>query len=887
MRCSSLLVPVALLGMLALPALAKEGADADRPTRGLRYPSLSPDGKHVAFSYRGDIWIADANCKTCARRLTIHEAQDTVPRISPDGQSIAFTSRRNGGYDLFVIPLFGGEPKRISSHSGVEITCDWSPDGTRLLFASNRDARHRHLDLYEVPVAGGTPRRITHTGGRDASYSADGKWIVYSHGTNTIYQDNYRGSGNFDLYVVPAAGGMPRRLTKTDGNERYPEFSPDGKHVWFVAEEGGVANFYQLPLDGVDPTQAEAKRTQVTKYKGLDVHRPSLGYDHKRVIFERGGEVFVADLTAPKETPDQIPLRVTGDRRHSGVASRTLTKGAQHVHVGPDGDQLAVSVFGDIWIMPTRGGEATRLTSGPSQDGWPRFRPDGGAIAYQSDRRGNSDLYLLDLKTKKIRRLTSHKANDFFHNWSPDGRYLVFTSERSGNRDIWRLEVATGELNQLTKHPEADDDPAYAPDGKLIAFDSGREGGLVNHHIFVMNADGSAVRRVTSGTGLYQVPSFSPDGSLLCYESANPGTGRPGGLYVVATKGGPRMSISANGTGANWSPRGDYIYFAVGDDGAQEIYRVPAPKEVEGREKVPFTGRINVDLRRELADLFDEAWKLLKDGFYDKTMHGVDWGAMRKKYRDMAIDAEDKSEFQNVVSQMLAELNASHLGISGGRKRSNTVDATVVPTGYLGLEFDAKPGPPRGSGRARGHAQRPRPEGPPSRGRRSRLGAPEETDAGDGPGRPAQRHARQGDRAVLPADHRRRRGGADGDLHPADHRRRGPGPHLQELDREEHEARRHQVPWQEGTTVVGVSPLEPDGCAQPPAVPRHHCEAGATGRHPGAGARRAGQWRWQHPPATHACTDGASVRQTHVPAISDQGHRTDPVLGPSRRPAHR
>ena len=85
-------------------------------------------------------------------------------------------------------------------------------------------------------------------------------------------------------------------------------------------------------------------------------------------------------------------------------------------------------------------------------------------------------------------------------------------------------------------------------------------------------------------------------------------------------------------------------------------------------------------------------------------MHGIKWDAMKAKYRPMAVDAEDRSEFQNVVSQMLAELNASHLGIYGGRATSNAVPKRGVPTGYLGLEFSQEPGP--GGGRVVSHVMK-------------------------------------------------------------------------------------------------------------------------------------------------------------------------------------
>ena len=100
---------------------------------------------------------------------------------------------------------------------------------------------------------------------------------------------------------------------------------------------------------------------------------------------------------------------------------------------------------------------------------------------------------------------------------------------------------------------------------------------------------------------------------------------------------------------------------------------------------------MEVDLKAELGHLFDQAWAALKDGFYDAKMHGVDWNEMKKKYRAMAIDAEIKPEFQNVIRQMLAELGASHLGIGGGMRNGASVTPAVDQNGYLGVNFANDP----------------------------------------------------------------------------------------------------------------------------------------------------------------------------------------------------
>lgn len=663
----------ALLLLVAAPAQA-----AEKYTRGLRYPSLTPDGKQVVFGYRGDIWVANTDGKSPARRLTIHEAQETLPRVSPDGKTVIFASARMGGYDLYTMPIIGGEATRVTFNGAGEIPCDWSPDGKKILFASNRDPSLFRWDLYEKPIAGGAVRRITRDGGRDGCYSADGKHVVYARGFNTIYQDDYEGSANYDIHIIPTAGGIPKRLTKTEGNERYPVFSKDGKEIWFVAEEKRVANFYAMPIDGL--MKKGAKRRKVTNFTGNDVHRPDLSYDGKTAVYERWGQLFTTDLTAAETKAKIIPLLVKGDRRHSGISRRTLTSGAEQVDVSEDGTKMVFAMHGDIWMTSSTGGNARRLTSDKIKDEWPRLSPDGTKIAFQREVNGNSDIWQLDLKTGAKRPVTKHKAGDFFHSWSPDGRKLVFCSERSGNRDIWTIDVESGDTKRLTKHKAGDDDPCWSPDGRFIAFDSARDG---NQAVYVMDADGSNIRRVTNGTGFLQVPNWSPDGSMIVYEEFNQANGRSGGLFVTRASGGETMRISNDGSTACWSPAGDYIYFSVGERGNQQIYRVPAPTSVENRERIAFTGTVEVDEREALADLFDEAWTALGRGFYDAKMHGVDWKKMRTKYRSMAIDAENKDEFNNVVRQMLAELNASHLGIFGGARTSNTVQAKRVESGFL------------------------------------------------------------------------------------------------------------------------------------------------------------------------------------------------------------
>src|SRR6266567_8685781 len=128
---------------------------AQEPIRFARLPDISPDGKQVAFSYLGDVWIVET-IGGIARPVTLHEAHDTAPVFSPDGRSIAFSSNRHGSYDVFVVSAQGGKPKRLTFDSAADLVCGWSPDGKNILFASTRSTDFPPgYELYTVPAEGG------------------------------------------------------------------------------------------------------------------------------------------------------------------------------------------------------------------------------------------------------------------------------------------------------------------------------------------------------------------------------------------------------------------------------------------------------------------------------------------------------------------------------------------------------------------------------------------------------------------------------------------------------------------------------------------------------------------------------------------------------------
>ena len=142
------------LKLCLVALLATAGAIAQNEAQWLRYPSISPDGNTIVFTYRGDLYKV-ATAGGTATPLTLHEAHDYMPVWSPDGRQIAFASDRYGNFDVFIIPAEGGEAKRLTYHSASEAPYTFSPDGKSVLFGAARldVAANRQFPTGSMPVS--------------------------------------------------------------------------------------------------------------------------------------------------------------------------------------------------------------------------------------------------------------------------------------------------------------------------------------------------------------------------------------------------------------------------------------------------------------------------------------------------------------------------------------------------------------------------------------------------------------------------------------------------------------------------------------------------------------------------------------------------------------
>jgi len=200
----------------------------------------------------------------------------------------------------------------------------------------------------------------------------------------------------------------------------------------------------------------------------------------------------------------------------------------------------------DIYIMDIKGKNIQNLTNHPATDFSPTFSPNGRWMAYVS----NSDIYLMNLGTKERHWLTEGRAPD----WSPDSESIVFTSNRSGESNIYKMDINGEAVQQLTNKGR-NGGPSWSPDGQWIAFSSNRDGDIFSW-VYVMTADGRRQRRLAQGYD----PSWSPDGKQIAYTLGIAGSG----IYVMNAEGKNSQRLTPQKTWSEsptWSPDGQWIAY--------------------------------------------------------------------------------------------------------------------------------------------------------------------------------------------------------------------------------------------------------------------------------------------------------------------------------------
>ena len=427
-------------GLLAGCAVAWNAIAADE-AQWLRYPAISPDGKQIAFSHRGDLYVVPASGGT-AQPLTVHEAHDYMPVWSRDGKTLAFASDRHGNFDVFTVPATGGEPTRLTFNSADDFPSDFSADGQFVLFtAQRRDSRENIQfptgtlpELYRAPVAGGPAQMVFTTPAQDARYDAAGTRIVYHDrkGYENEWRKHHRSPIARDVWMHDTASGAHTKLTTFDGEDRNPVWAGSGGDVFYLSERSGSFNVWKLSLANPGATE------QVTRFDRHPVRFLTIANDGT-LCFGFNGEIYTKSSAAD---PVKVAVTIGTGPKRNDAAYVTQSGDATEMALSPNGKEMAVVVRGGIFVTSIDHKITRRITDTPQQERSVSFSPDGRKLLYAGERDGSWNLYETTLARTnepyfysatvlKEETLLKNGAENFQPAYSPDGSLVAFLENRT------------------------------------------------------------------------------------------------------------------------------------------------------------------------------------------------------------------------------------------------------------------------------------------------------------------------------------------------------------------------------------------------------------------------------------------------------------------------
>jgi tricorn protease len=509
-----LLTAIALLSVAVLPIASQA------QTRLLRYPSYS-HGK-VAFSYLGDIWVANED-GTGVQRITDNRAREINPRFSPDGKWIAFSSNREGNYDVYVVSAQGGKPRQLTFHSADDTVVGWTPDGKKIIFTSSRGVGvfPGVLTLFEISAEGGMEQTIPTDWGSWASYSPDGSKLAFSRHPGVWSRQHYRGSYAVDLWLmnVNATTNKFTKLSDDDykGNYLWPMYAPNGE-IYFVADRmanekglqfGGpevmksVNNIWKISDKGGAPTQ-------VTHHTSGNLYFPSMSADGKTIVYEEDFKLWKLDVASGKST--EIRIDIKSDTKENDSELRTITNEAQGFSLSPSGRRAAIVTHGEIFTVATDRGEIQRVSETPWREQNPQWSPDGKWIAFISDRTGREEIWLADELGNNLKKISDADCDKSSLLWAPDSKSLLWTGS---DHTLRRVDVDSGKTETLVSSETGPiGTPQFSPDGKWVSYS--KQDTLLRAHIYVKPLDGGAEHMIGSQEFLVaNGAKWTPDGKRL------------------------------------------------------------------------------------------------------------------------------------------------------------------------------------------------------------------------------------------------------------------------------------------------------------------------------------------------------------------------------------
>ncbi len=466
----------------------------------LRNSTISPNGTEIAFTYKGNIYTVAVG-GGLAKQITSHTSHDTQPIWSPDGSKLAFASNRDGGFDVFLVSKDGGVAKRLTSHSANEYP-EAFIDNDRLLFSSSiqPDIRNQQFpsamfsQIYEVDMEGNRPLMFSPL--YMESISVRGDKIIYTDkkGYEDTWRKHHTSSVTRDVWLYDVSAKTHTKLTTYNGENRNGVWSSDGDSFFYLSEENGSFNIYKSDIDGKN-------KMQLTNFKDNPVRFLSID-NNNNLSFSFNGELYHMKEGG---SPKKIEIEIISDNFERELRQQTITSGARSISVSPNGKEIAFVARGDVFVTSVDYSTTKQITNTPEQERDVDFSPDGRTLIYSSERDNTWNIYKTELVRKedknfayarelKETQLTDSDTPSFQPQFSPDGKEIAYLEDRSEIRVLnlktkkWRT-IMDSKFNY--SYSDGDQWFQWSPDSKWILSDYIDIGGWNNKDVALVKVDGS------------------------------------------------------------------------------------------------------------------------------------------------------------------------------------------------------------------------------------------------------------------------------------------------------------------------------------------------------------------------------------------------------------
>ena len=501
-RTTLVLLVVALLA----PCLAQA-----QQSHLMRYADVS--SSQIVFTFEDDLWLVPISGGE-ARRITNHPGIERYAKFSPDGQTLAFTAEYDGGRDVYVMSVHGSEPQRLTYHPARDRVLGWTPDGAHVLFRSAREYPSRAEKSYLVSPDGGMPSALPVDRAGLASFSPDGAWLAFNRQTREDRTwKRYQGGKAQDIWLANLATSEFYRITDWAGTDHFPMWV--GDRIYFTSDRShGTLNLFEYA------TQTGETRA-LTDYADYDVKYPSAGPGW--LVFQYAESLHLLELATG--VVSQVPVSVPTDGVQMRASYESVGDPVRSFRLSPTGKRLLLESRGEVVDLPVddEGFGRVVLESSASREKQATWSPDGKWIAFLSDRSGEEEVYLAPADGDGgYRQLTTEGLGFRMHlQWSPDSRYLIFADKfmRLNLLDVLTQERAIIDQGQFDDAWErwGIQDYVWSPDSRWVAYSKMEPN--MNESVFLFSLDSGQAVRVTADTTQDWSPSFDPEGRYLYFLS--------------------------------------------------------------------------------------------------------------------------------------------------------------------------------------------------------------------------------------------------------------------------------------------------------------------------------------------------------------------------------